>query len=1065
MLITATTFAFLVGIAYSVKAAPPRPRFEALLSNGKRVEGAALVEWHTNGASPGIDKHKLLDPANPFHWLRDRQLRPPTLPSPRIEMHSGDVLPGAVASFVSDDTAGRPVALDRFLVRSPITLTPQAQSATPLLEVYARFVRRIVWSDSAVRDYQPNTAFMRDGRRVQFRAVRFSSVEARLRTTEGVRTIGFSELAELHMPSIPAWDAHLDELALLTPDGQSRLLQIETTEGLIATTSIARTQAYRRGSPTEFEKWIHGVQPAWCGQMLWTPANLIWLRRSYAAHETPLSRLIPAQAISRSSLNGSAHPWRVNRNRDNREFRSDGKEFGWGFGGHGYLELHFPLHRLARRFRGQVGLDRLAGGGGCIQGRVTLDSPSAQPLAKSPIMVGVQPPHKFDIGLDSKNAKSALVLTVDPVDKNAPAGADPLDIRDAVDWLDPLFILDPVATRDELARRSFDFVRSWQRWSITTPVPRFDDKKPPNADLAWREFWDTSVPSPGRFSRGLVVRERPFRLSRSVRLEPARQSWLAVTCYRPLNENEEVWIEARLDGVPIGRQKAPVREGGKRSYEPLVFALPTNHSELAVNAVLEVIQEPGKNGTPVVWAGAEVVKNLPQVRTLIDERDQRPPIGADGSLAARDSDAFAGETSVRLKAGQPFRIDFDPPLNLRDSVQYDTLRYIQFAYRKKDGGRIGVILHHRDEELRPTRYHLGPTPYVFDRATGIQSGKLGDRWLVAMRDVVGDFGAIEVSGISFIAPDGGDILLDQCCLAEHPNAFAPLLQDRRIEPPHKERWAKFKEQMTNHVTASLVRLQVPGGGSFVGTLISANGDILASAACLTRLKGAVAKATLSDGRQLDAKPLGVARMHGCGLLHVDSKTPLPYIAIANQHHYAMGDLVVHASWSEQDKWGLSPRRVDFQTDDHLWAQNSTEEDESPKQTSVLLDPAGAVVGFYVAHSPLGELIPRCRLLPDSLDKIRKGETMGQWPAGGQPSFGAAFKLHDSGLEVVQVTADSPAAQVGLQTGDVLTKFGDRETLSVSDIVDVSRGRQPGERLALRYVRKSESKEVAFQFAD
>jgi hypothetical protein len=1053
----------LAGFASPLGAAPPRPRFEAQLADGKRIEGAALVEWHTNSLAPRIDAHKLLDPANPFHWLRDRHLRPSALRSPRIEMHSGDILPGVVASFVSDRAEG-PVRPDRFLVRSSITLTPQAQSSTPLLEVFTQFVRRIVWTESAQRDYQPNTAFLRDGRRVLFRAIRFGSVEARLRTTDGVRTIGFSELAELHMPPTPSWNAHLDELALLTPDGQSRLLQIETTEGLIATTSMVKTQAYRRGSPTEFEKWIHGVQPAWCRQMLWTPTNLIWMRRSYAAHEAPLSRIRPKLVVSRSSLNGSAHRWRINRSRDGHSLRSNGHEFGWGYGGHAYLELQFAQHPLMRRFRGQFGLDRLAAGGGCVQARVTLDSPSGQPLAASPVLAGQHAPHPFDIALDPKNASRGLVLSVDPVDKNAPDGADPLDIRDAVDWLNPMLILDPLGTRDELARRSIGFVPAWQRWSVTSAPPRFDGK-PPKADLSWRVYWDTSVPSPGRFARGIVVRERPFRLSRSVRFEPGRHQWLLLMNYRPLNEKEDVWIEVRVDGVPVGRQRTPLRESGKLSYDPLVFKLPTNAAKTPATSLIEVIQEPSAKGTPVVWAGCEIVDSVPRVRTLIDERELAPPLAADGSPAARDSDSFAGVSSVRLRPGQPYRLNFDPPLIVKDTAEYNTLRYIQFAYRKKDGGRIGVILHHRDEELRPTRYHLGPTPYVFDRATGIQSGKLGDRWLVGMRDIVGDFGALELTGISFVAPDGGDVLIDQCCLAEHPNALAPLAQGRRIAPAFEARWAKFKEQMRDHATAGLVHLQVAGGGSFVGALISANGDILTSAACLRRLKGATAKATLSDGRQFDAKPLGTARSHSCGLLHVDAKSPTPYLAIANQHHYAKGELMVRARCLEEKTRTFSPRLVAFETDGHIWTASGKESEGDPSRSSLLLDASGAVVGFDWKLGPCGELVTRCRDLPASLDKIRKaGSTIGEWSAGAQPPFGARFKIHKSGLEVLQLTAGSPAAKAGLQTGDIITKFGDRETLSISDIVDESRSHNPGESMPLRFQRKAENKEATFQFA-
>lgn len=1063
-------------------AAPPRERFEARLADGSRVVGNQLRDWHSNDTEPQLDEQKLLTPANPFRWLVDRQRQPARTPYPAVELSSGDRLPGLVVAFRGGDERTYPVEPDSLLVRTSVDLQPPSSTTAPFVGVDLRFVRRVVWVESPQRRWEPGTAWLRDGRRVRFRAAQFNPQGVRLRTADGVRTLSFDELAEIQLPAKDPWEQYWNEIALLTADGRTRMLQLETSDGLIATASLARFRAFRRGSPTEFEKWVHGVHPAWSDQVLWAPGRTIWMRRSFAAHEPPLSRFAPSSSTSRSSLNGSPHPWRVDRNRDGRPLRSNGQQFGWGFGGHAFWQLQFPLDPRVRRFRGEFGLDYAAGSGGSVRGQVALaDSEQSSPTerAESPDMIGRREPHRFDVELPGRQPGRVLQLTADPLNKSEPRGADPLDIRDAVDWLEPYLVLDEQAVRRELAERSMHLLPAWSQWTVTSPPPRWNDEANDGAKLfklpfifdpAWRTFWDPSIEAPGGFTRGVVAQHAPLRLSREVRLRADRPQYLVLTTYRPLHEDEEIWLQVRLNGVTLARRKAPLREGGRRDYEPWVVTLPTPtppvdadsaSASSPVTAILEIVQEPTKGSTPLVWAGAEVTAVRPRVEMLVDEL-LPPRLKANSGKAAPKvaEAAFAGQRSIELPAGETYHLAFDRPIPLASSNDYDSWRYLQLAYQKSGGGRFAAIIHHAGDVDRPLRYHFGPPPYLFNPAVGVVNYKLPEHWQHAMRDVVNDFGAVEATGISLAVADGGPLRIDQLCFGKHPTPLVELTRQRAPEQPLAERWGRFQQQFTNHVRAAIVHLQAPSGAGFTGALISSQGEILASPACLQSLNGEAATATLSDGRSVQAKPLGIAKPLHCGLLKIEQEGNWPHLAIAAQPDYRQGDLLVLSRAASPADRSLDPTTLAYQSDDFVWLNQLNNEADWPRaeaslgqRPGVLLDQHGAVLGFPNGDTPFGHSVRRLRTLPKQLDALRKNELTGEWTASAAPRLPIDYEFSKNGaLLIARVAKGSSAAEAKLQAGDELLKIDAQTIRSISDVTAELAKHNVGDQVRIRFRR-------------
>ena len=59
--------------------------------------------------------------------------------------------------------------------------------------------------------------FYRDGRALDFRSVRWGDTGIRLLREQGVVEVPFTQIAELHLPRMNAWDAHFEQLAVVTP--------------------------------------------------------------------------------------------------------------------------------------------------------------------------------------------------------------------------------------------------------------------------------------------------------------------------------------------------------------------------------------------------------------------------------------------------------------------------------------------------------------------------------------------------------------------------------------------------------------------------------------------------------------------------------------------------------------------------------------------------------------------------------------------------------------------------------------------------------------------------------
>lgn len=454
---------------------PPVPveRFIVQWQQGRQTSAAEISNWGDPDAQPEISGHLIFDAKDPARWIFDTSLQDQmTLPDAWIEFGAGDRLPGRVQRAIA---AG---VIEKEYLPAHLEVVPYTRVDWPdgpsrqAIRVIASQVKRIVWQP-VVQELRPGQAFLRDGRSLSYRLAQWTSDGVRLLTNDGIQTLTFADLAELHLPVTDPWEEILSQRAGLTPEGKGTIMQLETTDGLIVTTSSERFLARSRGDKNLPENWYHFVQPVWSLDGLWIPHRSVIWRRFFATQEVPLSVLSPMVYREVSTLGGK-WGYHVNRNLKDDVMITESRVFGWGFGVPSGSEMVFSLSPLASAFRTNIGLDKLADDGGCIRAVVTVVDKAEHAIYESPLLVGsAQLCDTGPLQLPAEGQGGQLILRVDEAHENRPPAADPWNVRDLANWGEPLLTLDQTMFTNVLQQKKSQLIWAWQGWQVLddhTPV-------------------------------------------------------------------------------------------------------------------------------------------------------------------------------------------------------------------------------------------------------------------------------------------------------------------------------------------------------------------------------------------------------------------------------------------------------------------------------------------------------------------------------------------------------------------------------------------------------------------
>ena len=761
--------------AITVHAAAAEPRCTAAFADGTRINGS-LVTWQ-DGLPARLGDTPLDNPANSFAWLRDESVPLAAAPAALVELWLGDALPGVVTAFRPRGDSPYE-AIPGHLIVEPLPDSGVGFEGTARISV--RWVRRVVWQRRGVDEYKPGTIFLRDGSRQRFRAARWEAAAVRLLLDDGTRAVPFSQIAELHLPRKNAWDNYAEQVAALLPNDSARLLRLECAGGLIATASASRVQpqpSARPLSPRERGRGEGGsshpptnsaaadkyllVHPAWSLDPLSLSPAAIRQWRSWRPEHVPLSswEIIPA---GRRPVLARGPTYCADRNVQGGPLESGGASYGWGLGVQAPSELEFELPPAALAVRTRIGLDAIAGEGGCARGIIRLKGGPA--LFESPLLIGSQA--VVDAGrcllpLDSTGGSRTLVLSADWAADQRPPGADPLDVRDTLDWLEPSIELDRGALWQVVHRRAGRLIAAWEGWTMEAQL----------GGLVVGGSWDQSYPSAPAYRLACMPRERFLKLSRRMRPAPGRD-WLLIAASRPDATSSPARLQVQIDDAPVASFNVPDRPP-RGDPDPLLVSLAAFHGR---DVTIDILQLPSGDGALVDWRAIALVDRPPGILDLFAGRLPEMLAGTPGTadLIAADADRGAAlkVTGEQRSAGLS-----GLPVAIREYPRLGEFRYLRFAWRKAGGGRIGLGLGHdgrfgpdaamEQDPSRAFRYDAGRGGATQGLALRLREQQ-PDQWTIETRDLYADFGAFDLTGLSFASPDGAHALYADLRLARTP---------------------------------------------------------------------------------------------------------------------------------------------------------------------------------------------------------------------------------------------------------------------------------------------------------
>ncbi|NQU21000.1 MAG: trypsin-like peptidase domain-containing protein [Candidatus Nealsonbacteria bacterium] len=1048
-----------------------------MLTNGKRIDGKQLTGWGEPAGTVQLDGQPLLHPSAPLRWLYDHTLPVAKTPKAYIEFVGGDRLPctivGARRSIEVTSAVGMP---DHLVVEPRLTIRDAANRPLQQLHVSQRMIRRIVWQDlgtvsslatGGTDRYRPATVFYRDGSQRSFRRHRFLAGAVRLLTDDGTQSVPLEKIAELHLPRIDPWEAYYDEVAALSPELKDRLLRLETTTGLIATASTARLRVASYSNAAEASQWHHLIHPAWSLEAFAVQHARIRVRHYFAAHEVPLLRVAPLEAVNRSAIHAGWH-WQRDRSVFGRPLQEGPHGHGWGFGVHGHSELKFPLPPSARQFRTRAKLDGTSGTGGCVRaivrtGTIRPGDDLARPrnvreVYRSDVLIGskavldtgnrpLAPPGAGETGL--------LMLAVDPLDRGHPKEADPLDIRDNLNWLEPTVLLDRGVLAGEVSRRWSSLIVPLSGWTLTPAEP------PPRPV----GFWDVRPGKPEAYRFAVASGKASLVLSRRLTLT-AHPRWLIVAVSRPQEQMPGSTVEVLIDGKKVAGGEVPLRLAGAEEPSPLVVPLPlagvlplvgaavelpAQRSTVELQIVQRAVDNNAQNAA-VDWRAISIVDRLPMLREVFEDHadwEVTPAENRPGDRVKMVSEgAYGGSSCLKIAAGATCRIEIPHgPAAIRGGPAWGEYRYIRFAFRKRGRGQVRIEFDHDGAEQQKLHYFAGRGPASDPSAKRVwvwsTHADLPDEWIVETRDLHGDFGrlATNLSHVSLSCVAAEYVLFDHVYLAAAIDDFELGSADRIATPDAAARTARAAmARVTLDRAFPATVLLGCGERVFSGVIVSHDGLVLTAGHCVVEPDRDVA-VILADGRQVRGKSLGVDRANDAAMVRITDEGAYPYVkiapaggdlsrelllAVAHQADYEPGDRpMAHLTWTVNTESNLLETTFSGSVIGSGGPLLIATNDAAAE---------GQLIGVHGRRAWTGFVYTPVERYRENWQRLLDGEAWGQWAGGSGPLLGV-FTAEEPGVcKISQLVPDGPAAKAGLQVGDLIRAIdgqgiGDREALT------------------------------------
>jgi hypothetical protein len=477
--------------------------------------------------------------------------------------------------------------------------------------------------------------------------------------------------------------------------------------------------------------------------------------------------------------------------------------FGWGFGVQASCDLTFEWPETARSWRTQFGLDRTAGSGGYA--KLSFVAGNGQVIGPQPSLQGSQ--SVGDTGwIPLPNATPEhrhLQLRADMAHSERPPEADPFDVRDAVNWYEPEIRLDPTALAEQVAGRGVARVHGLHGWALSP-----NDAK----TLRLTNTLDATYSRDPQYRLTTSIGDRFYVLTRKLKVT-AHHRWLSIAVTR-FAEATPSFVQVRMDDRMLGEFEVPVRTG-LSDPDPILIPV-SEYQGKTVPLELAVFSTDEKS--LVDWRGVALTSERPGLLPIFeDDAAFASQLNRGmGTIEVENEKPFSGNISLKVTpgAGSNDRIE-GLDVTIADQPRLGQYRYVLFAWKQPTGtrvqiqfaneGRLGELIAQagRRDPRRPQRgrgrFEGSPDDrglrYGYAYEAGSQRQPPGSPlrlaspnpkdWQLQVRDMYGDFGAFNATGLALGCIDGEAAWFDHIYLARTPQdaEFAKTYLVNPIPPP------------------------------------------------------------------------------------------------------------------------------------------------------------------------------------------------------------------------------------------------------------------------------------------
>ena len=427
-----------------------------------------------------------------------------------------------------------------------------------------------------------------------------------------------------------------------------------------------------------------------------------------------------------------------------------------------------------------------------------------------------------------------LVLIADPSINERPKGADPYDIRDCLNWIEPEWRVDRAKLEIEVKARLSGRLPALQDWTLTSSLPpsagsldedveaaaKVATKPPGLAPVQLVNYLDESVTEDICYRLAFSPTQRFVRMSRKWKLGP-KDRWLSICLSRLKKDSPLASVQIRVNGATQIEQLIPERVS-RLDQDPVVISL----KEFVGQTVrIDVVAIADAEGVQLDWRGATVTEHPPGLMPIFDEDPAFLAQLIDGEGEARIStdNAHHGNAALVVSPLERSNARIQGMQHaIREYPQIGEYRLLRFAWRKEDGKGIGLRVAH-DGQLglppldpetgqpkpgaqaaprtgaqrqRTPRRRVNPDDrgarFGYEYSAGTTGNtepthKLDNKtptdWVVQTRDIFGEFGAFDLTGFGFVCPDGTAAWFDGIYLARNQSDFEWIPVDPPATPP------------------------------------------------------------------------------------------------------------------------------------------------------------------------------------------------------------------------------------------------------------------------------------------